>query len=251
MPSIQIKNYLFKPSLIPTIITIALVYLMVSLAFWQFDRAQYKSELQFSREAKQDKPAIALEPVSGNDEQWLYQPVFVQGEYDQDHQFLYDNQVNNMVAGYAVFTPLKISDKQAVLVNRGWLPVGESRQSLPDLSIAELKVKIEGLYAPAPSKVMVLADNLHAYDTWPSVMQYIDLDEIQKNLDYELLPMVVIVDESYTDLKYVPIKINMRSDKHTAYAFQWFALTLALLIIYLVVNTDKLVTTKSDDKPSD
>lgn len=234
----QIKQYQFKATLIPSIITVALLYIMISLGFWQLDRAEYKANVQSLIESKQGTPTISLDSIAKEEENWMYQPVFASGKYDLKHQVYLDNQVNKMVAGYSVFTPLKITDDLGILVNRGWLPVGESRSSLPDISVTSESLRIDGLLSHAPSKTLVLSENANSYLQWPAVLQYVDITEIEKQLDYKLMPMVIIMDQiKQTNLQPLPIRINMRSEKHTAYAFQWFGLSLTLFIIYIVVNT--------------
>lgn len=234
----QIKQYQFKVTLIPSLVTLALLYIMISLGFWQFDRADYKANVQSLIESKQGTATISLDSIAKEEENWLYQPVFASGEFDLQHQIYFDNQVNNMVAGYSVFTPLKLSDNKAILVNRGWLPVGDSRSSLPDINVTSETIRIDGLVAHAPSKTLVLSDNANIYTQWPVVLQYVDIIEIEKQLDYKLMPMIIIMDQAaQTNLQPLPVKINMRSEKHTAYAFQWFGLSLTLFIIYIVVNT--------------
>lgn len=243
MPEIQIKNFVFKPSLLPGIITCALLYLMISLGNWQLDRADYKAKLQSIIESRQNVDPVALNTlIKQHEDDWLYHPVFASGEFDTQHQIYYDNQVYNMVAGYNVFTPLKITETTGILINRGWLPVGRSRTKLPDIDLKTSGViNITGLLSLPPSKGIILSNTPNGYLQWPVVLQYIDIIEIQKMLGYKLLPMVIILNDSkQTALEIVPIKINMRSEKHTAYAFQWFALSLTLLIIYIVVNTKKL-----------
>jgi len=211
---------------------------MISLGLWQIDRADYKANLQSLIESKQGSTAIALNAIAKEEKDWLYQPVFVSGQFDNQHQLMLDNQVNEMVAGYSVFTPLKLSDDLGILVNRGWLPLGASRAELPDVSVNAVIQRIEGLTAKPPSKGLVLSSNANNYAKWPSVLQYIDVPEIEKQLNYKLMPMVIIMNQvEQTQLKTLPIKINMRSEKHTGYAFQWFGLSLALFIIYIVVNT--------------
>ncbi len=238
MSGIQIKHYIFNPSLIPSIVTIALLYLMISLGFWQLDRADYKANLQTLIESKQGSQPIALNSISKKEDEWIYQPVFVEGQFDEKHQILLDNQINNMVAGYSVFTPFIISNNHAILVNRGWLPIGASRAKLPDITLDTKTRRIDGLVAHPPSKTIVLSSNVNNYAQWPTVLQYIDLQEIEKNLKYKLLPMIILMNQAeQTSLKPLPTKINMRSEKHTAYAFQWYGLSLALFIIYIVVNT--------------
>lgn len=234
----QIKQYQFKATLIPSIITVALLYIMISLGFWQLDRAEYKANVQSLIESKQGTATISLDSIAKEEENWIYQPVFASGNYDLKHQVYLDNQVNNMIAGYSVFTPLKITDDLAILVNRGWLPVGESRSNLPDISVTSETLRIDGLLSHAPSKTLVLSENANSYLQWPAVLQYVDIIEIEKQLDYKLMPMVIIMDQiKQTNLQPLPIRINMRSEKHTAYAFQWFGLSLTLFIIYIVVNT--------------
>jgi len=241
MSGIRIKHYHFKATLIPSIVTLALLYLMISLGLWQLERADYKANLQSMIESKQDAPPIALNSIAKNEDDWLYQPVFARGEFDTQHQLLLDNQVRKMVAGYSVFTPLKLSSDLGILVNRGWLPIGASRSELPDVSIGLIKQKINGLASKPPSKGLVLSSNVNQFLKWPAVMQFIDLQEIQKQLDYKLMPMIIVMNQAaQTPLNISPIKINMRSEKHTGYAFQWFGLSLALFIIYIVVNTKNI-----------
>lgn len=240
MSGIKIKQYTFNPTIIPSIVTFALLYVMISLGLWQLDRADYKANLQTLIESKQGTKPIALSGINKNEDQWLYQPVFVSGTYDLNHQIYLDNQVHNMVAGFSIFTPLRISDKEAILVNRGWLPLGANRTNLPVINIRDDMHLISGLTTRPPSKGLVLSSNANIYDKWPTILQYIDIQEIEKNLHYKLLPMVLLMNhESETPLTILPIKINMRSEKHTAYAFQWYGLSIALLIIYIVVNTKK------------
>lgn len=243
MPEIHIKNFVFKPNLIPSIITCVLLYLMMSLGNWQLDRADYKANLQSIIESRQSiEPALLSALINKHEDDWLYHPVTTTGEFDTLHQIYYDNQVHNMVAGYNVFTPLKITETTGILINRGWLPVGRSRTKLPDIDLKTSGViNITGLLSLPPSKGVILSNTPNGYLQWPVVLQYIDIIEIQKILGYKLLPMVIILNDSkQTALEVMPIKINMRSEKHTAYAFQWFALSLTLLIIYIVVNTKKL-----------
>ena len=48
---------------------------------------------------------------------------------------------------------------------------------------------------------------------------------------------------TYGSFKYDLPVLNLNSAKNNGYAFQWFAMSLALLIIYLAVNTKKQIKT--------
>jgi len=241
MPGIYIKPYYFKPSLIPSLVTIALLYLMISLGIWQLDRAEYKASLQTIIESRQNLDAISLSSIGQREIDWLYQPVFTAGRYDAEHQVYLDNQVHNMVVGYSVFTPLKLTNDLAILVNRGWVPQGKTREQLPEINMSTVLIQnLSGLLASPPSKGLVLSSMANNYASWPVVLQYVDTNELEAQLGYKLMPMVMIInDTKHTSFDIMPIKVNMRSEKHTAYAFQWFALSLALFIIYIVVNSKR------------
>jgi len=72
------------------------------------------------------------------------------------------------------------------------------------------------------------------------VLQYIDLDEIDQILGYQLYDMVLWLDQDQAgSLEYDLPVLNLNSTKNNGYAFQWFAMSLALLLIYVVVNTKR------------
>lgn len=241
MLSIKIQKYLFKPSIIASMVTLFLLYVMVSLGLWQLDRAEYKANLQSLIDDRKSEFTVPLEKISLSDDDWKYQRVDATGEYDSAHQVLLDNQVNNTIAGYKVFTPLLISTTKAILVDRGWVAQGTDRSQLPDLAIDKTDVTINGVLAPLPAKGLVLSDNANTYSSWPAVLQYIDTVEIASEVKYTLLPAILTIDDkSRTIYEVVPFRISMSSEKHTAYAFQWFALSFTLLIIYFVTNTKRI-----------
>lgn len=181
---------------------------------------------------------MSLDSFTFNNEDWLYSPVVTTGDYDTQHQILLDNQVHNTKAGYSIFTPLILSQNTAILVNRGWTAIKGSRESLPNLTLLDTNsIRVNGVLSPLPAKGLVLSDNANSYNQWPTVLQYLDTDEIDKHLGYRLLPAVLtITDSAKTEYQILPLKVNMRSAKHTAYAFQWFALSFALITIYIIVN---------------
>ena len=48
-----------------------------------------------------------------------------------------DNQVEKGVAGYFVYTPFKLKEQDVwVLVNRGWITIGDSRDKPPRIASA-------------------------------------------------------------------------------------------------------------------
>lgn len=241
MPSIKVKNYIFKPALIPSIVTAILLYILISLGFWQLDRANYKANLESIIENRISTQPIALETMDTSQNSWLYQPVITYGNYDNAHILLLDNQVNNMAAGYHVYTPLKLKNNTAILVNRGWVKQSTYRSDLPEIPETTADLELSGYLIAPPSTGLILSHNANNYSRWPAVLQFVDITEIESRLGYQLLPIVLLLNKSeQTDFLVQPIRLNMRSEKHQAYAFQWFALAFALATIYVTVNLKKL-----------
>ncbi|WP_159616383.1 SURF1 family protein [Arthrobacter zhaoguopingii] len=59
-------------------------------------------------------------------------PVRLTGEYDTAGQVVVRNRPMNGQPGYEVLTPLRLADGTAVIIDRGWLPIGNDRAGRPD-----------------------------------------------------------------------------------------------------------------------
>jgi cytochrome oxidase assembly protein ShyY1 len=243
MQGLKINRFIFKPSILPSIVTALLLYIMISLGLWQLDRAEYKANLQSIIETRSQQPPTSIENVNMQAEQadWLYQPVTASGRYDNQHNLLLDNQVHNMQAGYHVYTPFKLSESTAILINRGWVKQTASRQQLPSIPVIEKNTQLEGYLNTEPYTGISLGKSHQLYTDFPAIVQSIDLEKLQDKLHYQLLPMILVINQPQKSAFTIqPVKINMNSEKHQAYAFQWFALCIALLVIYITVNSKRI-----------
>ncbi len=183
-----------------------------------------------------------MEELPHEQEDRIFVPVIVRGVFDTGHHFYFDNRIVNGFAGYDIFTPFRMDDGNTVLVNRGWLKQGRTRQDLPEFETVSSMVSFRALMDRPPSKDFMLADNVHSNISWPMVLQYIDTQEISGMLGYEVMPMVLRLDKEADHGFYREIPVlNLDSAKNTGYAFQWYAMLVALLVIYIAVNTKKSV----------
>lgn len=238
--SLRLAPYHFNPGIFSTFVTIFFLYVMLSLGFWQLNRAEYKDTLQQKIEQRKNLSPLSLTELPEPKDDRRYLPVSFSGEYDVQHSFLLDNITFKGRVGYHVFTPVKSADSKAVLVYRGFVGIGESRQKLPGLKTPEGEILIHGLLDLTPSRTILLAENSQQTEHWPVVLQYIDLDRISHLLGYPLYDMVLLLDQDSTgSFEYdIPV-LNLNAAKNNGYAFQWFAMSIALLIIFFVVNTKK------------
>ncbi|PCI08963.1 MAG: hypothetical protein COB77_01185 [Gammaproteobacteria bacterium] len=238
--SIRIPPYHFNPGVISTFVTVALLYLMLSLGYWQLDRAEFKDTLQQNITERKNLSVSRLEDLPQSSKDRRYLPVKFIGEFDDRHSFLLDNKIVKRHVGYHVFTPVKVSDSKAVLIARGFIKAGKTREQLPAFNTPVGVQALSGLLDMPPSRALLLAENVQQTERWPVVLQYVDLSEISQLLGYELYDMILWLDENKpASLQYDLPTLNLNAANNNGYAFQWFAMSLALAIIYLVVNTKR------------
>lgn len=236
----NIGAYRFSAGIVPSITTVILVYVMILMAQWQADKAVYKDDLRNKIVERKNLPAITMQELPTTNDERRFLPVTIEGQYDAKHTFLLDNKILNGQVGYDVYSLLKMSDGQSILVNRGFLPQGRTRQDLPPIETPDKLLNVKGLLDNIPSRTIVLADDVNQSKSWPVVLQYVDVEEIEEILGYPVFNMMLWLDkeENHGFARNLPA-LSLDSDKNKGYAFQWYALTLALLIIYIVVNTKK------------
>jgi surfeit locus 1 family protein len=235
--SIQIGSRVFSPKPFTTLITIALLVLLVSLGRWQLRRADEKRVLWDSFAAGADATMsfdLATPRLA------RYQHVETEGHYDASRQVLIDNMVNAERAGYYVITPFALAGGGWVLVNRGWVPLGASRAQLPLVPVGEEPRRIRGRADNLPSPGIQMGTRAVLQPPYPVVANYPNHDEIVRLLkesSWTPAADLVLLDAAEPD-GYVRnwAAPGFPPMRHIGYAVQWFGLALALLVIYLVTN---------------
>ncbi len=260
---LRVSNYLFTPKPIPTLVTLILVPFLISLGLWQLDRADEKREIDDGIQL-----AIAKMPLKLNETtlatkeseelllQEAYRPATIRGKYDSDNQFLLDNRTHLGRPGYHVLTPFKFystfnsgnfepdnkSSTKAVLINRGWITYNGTRDNIPSINVENNDREILGQIKQV-TKAIVLNDadkKAVQKSNNPKLIQSIQITEINKELDYELLPIIIELNKQDKDgfiREWQPYYGSI--DKHNAYALQWFAMAAILLFLFIRLNTKK------------
>jgi surfeit locus 1 family protein len=231
----------FSPGRWPTAITIVLFGILLSLGFWQLDRAGQKRVLLAEYNAGVRATVLRLDAGLSSVTGLQYQFASATGHFDAEHQFLLDNRTHEGVAGYEVLTPLILTDAAVgVLVNRGWIPLGVSRQALPQIPVGRGERTVTGRLKEPTLKGFTLGDE-EIRRGWPYRVQRVDINRLAGELGYPLLPLELLLDPGQPD-GYVrdwhPL-MTFGPERNVGYAVQWFGLAAALIIIYLAVNLRK------------
>ncbi|RFA31185.1 hypothetical protein CAI21_00590 [Alkalilimnicola ehrlichii] len=229
----RIGAYSFRPSLIPTLATLVVFPILLSLGFWQLDRAEQKRDWETAREQGRSAPVVNLNHVQPLYAESQQRQAEATGRFDPDRHFILDNQIRHGRAGYRIFTPLLLENSErAILVDRGWVPADFDRSRLPDVAVDGSEVQtLLGRIDRGPSVGMrmgVPGDG----EGWPERILYIDFEYMQERLPYPLMPYMLRPSEAEPE----EITASMPPEKHVGYAVQWFALAGTLMVIYLTVN---------------
>lgn len=231
-------------------LAIALLFALACalLSRWQFDRRE-TAVLEVTRiEQNYGAPPVplaeALPSLDSFDADVKWTPVVATGTYLVNEQLLVRNRPYNGQPGFEVLTPLQLADGSVFMVDRGWVPPGESTD-LPD-----------EVPAPPSGQVTVIA---HLKPGEPSLagrsapagqIPTIQLDEIDSLLSQPVYTGAygLLASESPApDTRPAPAsKPEPDEGPHLSYAIQWIVfailgfggLAYALRQEYRLINAD-------------
>jgi len=236
MANKSIKSTLWKrPALLA--LALLLILAMLRLGVWQLDRASQKQVILDEQVQRSKLAAVSLSALDQNGDDLRFRRVEESGFFLPEKTIFVDRQVVNGKVGYQVFTPFVTASEQIILIARGWVSVGESRQVLPSVETPPGVVELIGRLNNPPPQPPLWSDQHDVFDGL--VWQYLPLDEYAQQMQLNLFPLVLeLAPETKSP---VALEINWSSiddkwvGKHKAYAFQWFAMALAMLAISVIM----------------
>ena len=233
------------------IIAVLVVLSMLRLGVWQLARADQKQAIVDQLSTRSQLPALFEEGVfKPQDSNALrFRMVTLSGHYDASKTVYVDNQVVNGQVGYQVFTPFIVDNSEiAVMVARGFVAVGDSRDILPTVHTTQKNIQIEGRLNRLPAKPPMWSDEYPIFEgaRW----QFLPISDLAKQLHLDLFPLVVELppnkakESAITNdlVRQWSVIDDQWVAKHKGYAFQWFAMAAAFFIACLVLLLRTLST---------
>lgn len=244
---IESGSRLFAPRAFTTLVTLALLVLLVSLGRWQLRRAGEQQRL-YDAFATGGDAALEIDRTTGALPR--YRRAAADGHYDRTRQILIDNMVSSGgQAGYYVLTPFELTGGGWLLVNRGWVPLGADRGARPDLDVGAERRTVHGRVDKLPSPGIRMGHPAPLAPPFPVVANFPSRADIQQLLHEsawvsaaDVLDLDAREPDGYRRDWVPPGFAPMR---HIAYAVQWFGLALALAVIYVVTNRRPAAAGKS------
>lgn len=209
------------------------VILTAALGNWQLRRAATKLDLQQRMDQALRQPPVLLPAELVAPATLDYQQVEARGEFRPELTILLDNRVQSGVVGYEVVSALRLTPGEVhVLVKRGWVRASPTRQELPAVRTPEGPIRVEGTALPVTRRFVELSPQTVSGRVW----QNLDLDRFAQVHRLALQPLIL---EQRNDTGDGLVRDWRRPDAgvntHRAYALQWFALSAAIAITYLVL----------------
>jgi surfeit locus 1 family protein len=231
---VKIPNPLNRKWWFPTLFVIAGVYVLIQLGFWQLDRLEQRRTYNQYVASRWDQAPYDLDanPLPAELSELEYRRVQLAGEFDYEHQIALKNQFYGGASGVNLVAPLRLPDGRAILVARGWVPLSQSAaDQWPQFN------------APADEPIvgMIQESQTLAGAKPPTAPQTewfrIDIDAIQQQIPYELLPVFVTQlpapGRAYDTLPAREIPFEITEGNHFGYAMQWFSFALIFGVGYI------------------
>ncbi len=231
----------FQFRFLPALATVVGVALFIHLGQWQSSKAALRAQQmdQYAARMAQSPADLGAALVQADD--WHNAPVRVRGVYETDNQFFIDNQQLQARPGLHVITPLKIDGGSTrVLVNRGWVAWGDSREVLPVVATPAGVVTVTGVAVqPQVKKAFMTPDR-------PSPMvrlwERLDLARFARQNPGALQPVVVQQAQRDAPNDGLVRQWPAPEDKvmmHKGYALQWYGMAVALVVFFLVASVHR------------
>jgi surfeit locus 1 family protein len=202
-------GYSFRPRLWALALAAAACAAGIALGNWQLRRADEK---------RQTHPAVA-----------------VAGEFVPRYTVYLDNKMRHGRIGYEIVTPLRLAGSQShVLVNRGWIEAGKTRDALPEVSTPAGELRIEGIALEGFPRMWSLAG------AKGKVRQSLDVEAYAAQTGLALETRVI---EQHSDTRdglardWPPRESG--AEKNQAYALQWYSLAALAVVLAIVLSFRK------------
>jgi surfeit locus 1 family protein len=153
------------------------------------------------------------------------------GTFLPEHTVFLDNKIRNHRAGYEVVTPLRVGG-EGVLVNRGWIAAGRTREALPEVRTPAGEVRVEGIALQRLPRILHVEKNESG-----KVRQSLDIGEFAAQTGLRLRPYFL---EQHSPADDGLARDWPRPDSgvamHESYSLQWYSFAALAVILFLVLS---------------
>lgn len=205
--------------------------------FWQLERLEQRrtaNAIQEARYTQDPLPVANLVDLSGGDLESLeFRRATATGTFVPEEEILVRSQVFSGRAGFHVVTPLVLEGGEAVMVNRGWVPLEFDDPPVTAAPPPEGTAAVEGMVRATQERAAFGRDDAAAGGA--DTVSRVDLGYLNDLTTADLLPVYLetVGDQDPTSLP-IPAAAPVFDDEgpHLNYAIQWFSFAAVGVVGY-------------------
>lgn len=232
------SGYSFHPRLWAFAAAVAACAAGIGLGNWQAGRAADKRALGAQLERALAGPPLEVPAAPIDPKDLVMRRVAARGRFVEEHTIYLDNKLRRGRPGYEVVTPLRL-DGVCVLVNRGWLAAGRTRDVLPVVFTPREEVRVEGLALERLAHALELG----GAPGRSKVRQNIDVASFEQETGLRFQPIVIEQHSAAPDglVREWP-RPDAGAEKHQSYALQWYSLSGLAVVLFVVLSFRRVGT---------
>jgi surfeit locus 1 family protein len=217
------------------VVALACSALTARFGVWQLDRAHQKLAAAALVAERSQLPPLDESAIARDDEAAKAQVerrIELHGRWVQEHTVFLANRTMDGLPGFFVVTPLRLATGDAILVQRGWVPLDQGDPShAPKVATPGDEARISGHLAPWPSHWFELGRPMPG-----PIRQNLDRAAFAAEAGIALRPVTAIEDATSLNAadglgrRWTPPAVNV--GVNYGYAVQWFAMSIGFLVLY-------------------
>lgn len=224
------------------LLTLVIVAVCLAMAMWQMGRLEDRRAENDRLTARQKLPAEDLQSLLAGAgagtrevEAAAFRHTKARGTFDTSEQVILQSRSFDGRQGNHLLTPLVLESGEALLVDRGWVPLPTDDEVLAQAAPPAGPVTVDGVLLPTEKKALLGVSDPPPGDV--TATPRVDLDRLAGQLPYPLHPVYLRLQSQQPpnagELPR-PVPIPEPSDgPHMEYAVQWFLFAATALVIYL------------------
>lgn len=230
-----------RPRLVPTLFVGLALVILLGLGTWQVERLAWKTKLIDTVAQRMSAPPRA---ITGADLASVgeYERVKVEGRFlnDREMHMLARSKAGNEI-GYQVLTPFEIAGGGTVIVNRGFVPSERRDPATRPEGQIDGTTTVTGIarFPRAPLLTWVIPNNRPEEDFWI----WADLPRMAETAGLASVAPFTIEADAGQSPGGLPVggqtQLNFPND-HLQYAITWYALAVALIVMFVVHHRRRL-----------
>lgn len=207
------------------VLVLAAVVAMVNLGFWQLRRLEERRDANARVVERSLSPPVDVATLAGSPVGAVeFRRVSATGTFDAAHEVLVGYRTSRGLPGYHVVTPLVLEGGDAVLVNRGFVPLPLAEQwPTDDAAPPSGEVEVTGLLRRSFDARSERIDAGSGQERATPILNNVDLDAIDAFVPQSLLPVHIELQRPRPVGFPEPLPpLDLGEGSHLSYAVQWF-----------------------------